>query len=131
MKTLSNIMKIFMAIAVISILVIFVACAPVQPSPQMQPPSVAETPAVAENITDNQTGTHAARPIPEDSMPRISIEALKQKMDSGANILIVDTRHKEEYDIDHIKGAVSAPLDDIIAGKWQPPQDKELILYCG
>jgi rhodanese-related sulfurtransferase len=52
-------------------------------------------------------------------------------MDSGADILIVDTRHKEEYDVDHIRGAVLAPMDDIIAGKWQPPAGKELILYCG
>jgi hypothetical protein len=124
MLAMVNSAKYLCAIAATLLLVALAACTP----PQQPPP---ETPATAENITDNQTGIQEARPIPEDSMPRISIEDLKQKMDSGANILIVDTRHREEYDFDHIKGAVSAPLDDIVAGKWQPPADRELILYCG
>jgi hypothetical protein len=108
------------------VMVVFTACSTVQ-----TPETAAAIPPAADNITDNQTATPAVRPTPEDSMPRISIDDLKQKMDSGADILIVDTRHKEEYDVDHIKGAVSAPMDDIIAGKWQPPAGKELILYCG
>lgn len=63
-------------------------------------------------------------------MPRISIEELRQKMDSGADILLVDTRKPEEYAKDWIKGAVSVPLDVIVAGQWVPPQDKEIIFYC-
>ena len=86
---------------------------------------------VTDSTTDNQTATVEPRPVPEDSIPRISIDELKQKINSGDSILIVDTRHREEYEVDHIEGAVSAPLDDIISGKWQPPPDKELILYCG
>lgn len=113
--------------AVVLVLIAFTACAPLRQPEQSAP----ESPATVENITDNQTVTQTTHPIPEDSMPRISINELKQKIDSGADILVVDTRHREEYDIDHIKGAVSAPLDDIIAGKWQPPANKELILYCG
>ena len=76
--------------------------------------------------TDNST---IARPSPEDLVPRISIEELKQKMDRGDDIVIVDTRTKPEYDIDHIQAAVSAPMADIIARKWLPPPGKELILY--
>ena len=116
----------FILIALL-VMVAFAACAPAQ-TPES--PAAAIPPA-ADNITDNQTDVPAARPTPEESMPRISIGDLKQKMDSGADILIVDTRHKEEYDVDHIRGAVLAPMDDIIAGKWQPPAGKELILYCG
>jgi hypothetical protein len=117
--------KYFFISIVVLVMVAFVACTPAQIPP------ASESSANAENITDNQTDVQAARPIPEDSIPRISIDDLKQKMESGRDILIVDTRHKEEYDADHIKGAVSAPLDDIIAGQWQTPAVKELILYCG
>lgn len=69
------------------------------------------------------------KPSPSEMMPRITIQELRQKVESGANILIVDNRHTEEYDVDHIKGAVSAPLAAIIAGEWTPPPDKELVFY--
>jgi hypothetical protein len=72
-----------------------------------------------------------AKPTPSQLVPRITIDELLQKMQSKANILIVDTRYKEQYDVDHIKGAVSAPLSTIIEGGWMPPSDKEIILYCG
>jgi len=66
-----------------------------------------------------------------ERIPRITIDELLQKMADNSNILIVDTRHAEEYEVDHIKSAISAPLDTIIAGDWMPPADKEIILYCG
>ena len=52
-------------------------------------------------------------------------------MESDADILVVDTRYKEQYEVDHIKGSISAPLSTIIDGGWSPPSDKEVILYCG
>jgi hypothetical protein len=77
-------------------------------------------------------------PVPEpasstllEQVPRISIEELLGKMDNNANIVIVDTRQEAQYNVDHIKGAVSAPLSTIVAGQWVPPADKEIILYCG
>ena len=70
------------------------------------------------------------KPTPTDKVPRIAIEELLQKMDSGADILIVDTRTQQEYDVDHIKGAVSAPLSVMLEGHWAPPANKEIILYC-
>jgi hypothetical protein len=67
-----------------------------------------------------------------EGVPRITIDELLQKMeDNNSNILIVDTRHADQYEVDHIKGAISVPLDTIIAGDWTPPLDKEIIFYCG
>ena len=66
-----------------------------------------------------------------ERIPRITIDELLQKMADNSNILIVDTRHADQYEVDHIKGAISVPMDTIIAGDWTPPLDKELILYCG
>jgi len=64
-------------------------------------------------------------------VPRITIDELLQKMADNSDILIVDTRHADQYEVDHIKGAISVPLDTIIAGDWTPPADKEIIFYCG
>jgi hypothetical protein len=66
-----------------------------------------------------------------ESVPRITIDELLQKMADNSNILIVDTRHADQYEVDHIKGAISVPLDTITSGGWMPPADKEVILYCG
>ena len=80
---------------------------------------------------NEQVEEPTAKPAPSELVPRITIEELLQKMESEADILIVDNRYKEQYDVDHIKGAVSAPLSTIIEGGWLPPSDKEVILYCG
>ncbi len=93
-------------------------------------------------VSDNQTATEAVPPVdappstgPSASLleriPRITIYELLQKMAYNSNILIVDTRHADQYEVDHIKGAISVPMDTIIAGDWTPPLDKEIILYCG
>ena len=66
-----------------------------------------------------------------ERIPRLTVDELLQKMADNSNILIVDTRHAEEYEVDYIKGAISVPLDTIISGGWIPPLDKEIILYCG
>ena len=69
-------------------------------------------------------------PAEPDEVPRISKEDLLQMVENGENILIVDTRSREDYDLGHIQGAVSAPLETIGTREWQPPPDKDLILYC-
>ena len=89
-------------------------CEPVCPA-DIQP----ETPAIS-----------PARPSLSEMVPRITIDELKQKMENGEDILIVDDRHKEEYEDGHIKGALSAPLSVVVDGEWTAPLDKELIFYC-
>jgi rhodanese-related sulfurtransferase len=45
---------------------------------------------------------------------RIDVEAVKAKLDAGSNIVIVDNRPQTDYGIDHIAGAVSIPLTDLL-----------------
>ncbi len=71
---------------------------------------------------------------PTDQVPRVSIEELLQKINSGADILIIDARRdvEEQFKTAHIKGAVAVPPDTITEGKWSPPADlnREIIFYC-
>jgi hypothetical protein len=103
---------------------------------------LAFTACTSATAPDNQPAPDAVPPVdappsngPSASLleriPRITIDELLQKMADNSNILIVDTRHADQYEVDHIKGAISVPLDTILAGEWTPPLDKELILYCG
>jgi hypothetical protein len=114
---------IIVAVAVVAVPIVFTVCLP-------------------NTVSDNQTAPDAvpevgAPPPTEPSasllerVPRITIDELLQKIADKSNILIVDTRHAEEYEVDHIKGAISVPLDTITSGGWTPPADKEIILYCG
>ena len=88
----------------------------------------------------NEPGASTVAPVPTaatgdvaltvDTVPRVTIEELLQKMETGANIMVVDTRYGFEYDEGHIKGAVSAPFPEIASGEWVPPGDAEIIFYC-
>lgn len=64
-------------------------------------------------------------------VPGISLEQLKEKLDAGADIVIVDVRRKEDFDEGHIPGAVSIPWEEIEARYTELPRDKEIITYCG
>jgi hypothetical protein len=92
---------------------------PSQPDPTPLPPPV----------TDPTT-----KPSPSESIPRISVDELLQKIQSNADILIVDSRADVtlEFNYGHIKGAIPVPLSQITSGQWQPPADKnkEIIFYC-
>lgn len=110
--------------------VILLACMPAEVAPSAVP----TTPPAAIPVESGQPTETAstAQPGNEDMIPRITAAELKAGYDSGADILIVDTRSKEEYNKEHIEGAVSAPLGDIVSGKWLFPEDKdrEIIFYC-
>jgi len=66
----------------------------------------------------------------ESDAPRISLEELKQKLDAGAELVIVDVRSKEDFDKGHIPGAVSIPWKEIETRYTELPRDKEIITYC-
>jgi rhodanese-related sulfurtransferase len=65
-------------------------------------------------------------------IPRITIEELKRKMDSGADIVILDAQPRSIYDREHIKGALSFPWVAKIT-QWDArhlPRDTMIIIYC-
>jgi rhodanese-related sulfurtransferase len=59
----------------------------------------------------------------------ISREALNDLIRKDA-VVLVDVRPKEEYDADHLPGAISIPLADLIDRAGELPVDKIVVLYC-
>ncbi len=49
-------------------------------------------------------------------MPRISPEDLKERLDNGEAILVVDVRGKNPFDYRHIAGAISVPEGEVESG---------------
>jgi len=67
-----------------------------------------------------------------EEIPRIAIEELKQKMDRGIDIVVLDAQPKTMYDKGHIKGALSFPWAAKLT-RWdvrELPRDKMIIIYC-
>lgn len=59
----------------------------------------------------------------------ISREALADLLKKDA-VVLVDVRPKEEYDADHLPGAVSIPLMELLQRASELPADKIVVLYC-
>jgi hypothetical protein len=64
------------------------------------------------------------------NVPRISLEELKEKLDAGTDLVIVDVRSTEDFAQGHIPGAVSIPWEEIKDRYTELPRDKEIITYC-
>jgi 3-mercaptopyruvate sulfurtransferase SseA len=108
------------SIAVLLLILAAVACAQ-----KTTPSAMDSTPAPA-TTTDSQ-------PIPpSERVPRITADELLQKINSHADILIVDSRIDVEklFDSGHIPGAIPMPLSTVMEGQWSPPIDQEIVFYC-
>ena len=66
--------------------------------------------------------------LPE--VPRISAEEVKAKLDAGANLVIVDSRSKANYEKSHIAGAISIPLGTMAERYSELNGYDEIVTYC-
>ena len=62
----------------------------------------------------------------------ITAADLKEMLDAGKEIFLVDVREPAEYEIVRIPGSVLIPKGEILSGEALAglPQDKPLVLYC-
>lgn len=70
------------------------------------------------------------------NLPRISVEELKQMVDTDAEVVILDTRDGGSYAAGHIKGAINIHYD-VTSDPMQRqmmliamPMDKMVVTYC-
>lgn len=65
-----------------------------------------------------------------DAQP-LDVAALKEKIDAGADVFIVDVRTQEELDeTGIIPGAVHIPIDEFEGRISEVPTDKPIVTYC-
>lgn len=67
-----------------------------------------------------------------DSIPRMTIQELKDKMDRGDRIVILDVRTAEDYSTspNKIRGAIRIPLDQLKSRYTELPAAAEIVTYC-
>jgi hypothetical protein len=68
-------------------------------------------------------------PQNESEVPRISPAQLKERLDAGEDILVVDSRSAGQYAALHIPGSISVPLDQTQARLDEFPRDREIVFY--
>jgi rhodanese-related sulfurtransferase len=63
---------------------------------------------------------------------RITVEELRQMVESDEKPYILDLRSKAELQLDPavIRGSINVELDNIEKGSQSIPQDRDVILYC-
>jgi rhodanese-related sulfurtransferase len=62
----------------------------------------------------------------------ISREELKEKMEGGNGLILVDTMAEMYYRHSHLPGAINLPADQVgeRAPDLLPDQDAEIVVYC-
>ena len=65
-------------------------------------------------------------------MSKISVDELKQRLDAGEAISVVDVRHplSLRLDPDTIPGAINFTLEEIEHRHHEIPRDRDIVLYC-
>jgi len=63
---------------------------------------------------------------------RITVDELKEKLDAGEELVIVDLRHSMDFEADPetIPGAFHMDSKDLEGDNDRLPRDREIILYC-
>jgi sulfur-carrier protein adenylyltransferase/sulfurtransferase len=65
----------------------------------------------------------------QNGIPQISPKELKQKLDSGENIFVLDVRETHEYQIANL-GAKLIPLGDLPARAGELDRNAEIVVHC-
>lgn len=80
--------------------------------------------------TSEPSPTPTTEPAVMEQVSYVTVEELLQKMQSQADVLVIDARLKEYYDADHIKGALSLPYSTVVSRDFVLPPAKEIVVYC-
>jgi len=62
-------------------------------------------------------------------IPRITVGDVKEKLDRGEGVFLVDVRTREAYDQSHIKGALSLPAKEAEQRMGELPSGRTVVCY--
>ena len=64
-----------------------------------------------------------------ESLNSVSLDELEAMIRDG-NVLLMDVRPYAEYELDHITGAISVPMDELLYCLKDFSKEQEIIAYC-
>ncbi len=69
-------------------------------------------------------------PAAADGLAEITVEELKQRIDRGEDLFILDVRNPEEFQICRIPGSTLLPLPQLPQRVGELDADRELVVHC-
>jgi hypothetical protein len=66
---------------------------------------------------------------PAEDAKRVTVDEVRKMLDAGKAV-IYDTRAKEAYEQEHIKGSLSMPFGEVANHVGELPKDKTIVFYC-
>ena len=88
-----------------------------------------EAPAEKAVATTAAAAPQIASEMPADGVRRITPTDARAAFEKGQAI-IIDVRSTETYKAGHVKGALSIPVNELVARLQELPRDKMIITYC-
>lgn len=64
-----------------------------------------------------------------NGIPQLSVKDLKQRMDQGETVFVLDVREPAEYQTANIGGTL-IPMNDVPQRLGEIPRDREIIVHC-
>lgn len=144
--------RMIACICLVVTVVLASSCAPAPaPTPTSLPtPTASPTPSTTSATAATPTSVATETPVPSletasveevlylPEIPRITCEELKQFMDEGTDLVLVDTRVDFSFNEGHLPGAINIPgtplpplTEEMIAARLlMLPRDKLVVLYC-
>jgi adenylyltransferase/sulfurtransferase len=75
-------------------------------------------------------GQEAPTPVTPSSDQETTVEELKQRLDKGDQVFILDVRNPEEYQICRLPGSVLLPLPELPQRFGELDKSKEMVVHC-
>jgi len=118
-------MRFILSVMLLSALAILVACQS-SAAPTSVEPIATNTLQTAKTTAPSSDGhDHKA----DEEAPRITLADAKKAFDEG-NVVFVDTRSADAFQLERVKGAINVPANEIETRYKDVPKGKTIIAYC-
>ena len=69
-------------------------------------------------------------PTAEPPLNSIAVASLKARIASGAPLTLLDVRSPEEFELEHIPGAINIPVDTLTGALDRVPRGRPVVTVC-
>jgi len=73
---------------------------------------------------------HSATDEGRTPIRAITVDEVKARLDAGENLLILDVREPQEWEISLIEGTLHIPKDEVLQHLDALPRDRDIVVHC-
>ena len=123
-------LRVGIALVLFAVVAVAASCSPsTSSSIQTDTASTTIAPTETWSVSGITTGTvsTSTNTIPAATL---SVEELKNELDTGRSLVLVDVRAKADYDVGHIAGALSMPSEEIADRYGEVAAGSDVVVYA-